>query len=187
MPAFKRIIILGNNGSGKSHFARELSGAIGLPLIHLDAHYWGADWTEPSAEEWREKQAALVAGERWIIDGNHCSTLELRYRVADAVVFLDYSRLTCLMGILRRHGKKRPDMPKGLQDRFDMEFFRFCRRMWAFPKTGRRTILGLHEKYPDTPFFPVGSRGALRNLLAEWVREHEPNLERNGAYHDEIV
>jgi len=34
---YNRIIIVGNNGSGKSFLSKELSVITGLPLIHLDA------------------------------------------------------------------------------------------------------------------------------------------------------
>ena len=35
-----RVLVDGLMGSGKSTFARALAARTGLPLIHLDVHYW---------------------------------------------------------------------------------------------------------------------------------------------------
>ncbi len=84
-----RVLVDGMMGSGKSTFARALAQETGLPLIHLDVHYWNPGWTRPSDDEWRERQRALLAGEAWIIDGNYNETLALRLERADTIIFLD--------------------------------------------------------------------------------------------------
>lgn len=161
-------MIVGNNGSGKSHLARELSAITGLPAIHLDAEYWRPGWGEPTREEWIARQEALVAREKWIIDGMHASTMEVRFAAADAVIFLDIGRPACLFGVLRRYGKKRPDMPHYLDERMDRAFWRFLVGLWRFPTARRPAILALHEKYPDIPLLIVRSRRGARRLLREW-------------------
>jgi adenylate kinase family enzyme len=50
--AYNRIIIVGNNGSGKSFLAKELSAITGLPLVHFDVEFWRPNWEEPPKEEW---------------------------------------------------------------------------------------------------------------------------------------
>ena len=107
----------------------------------------------------------LVAQERWIIDGNYNSTLELRFRAADAVVFLDIARITCMISALKRHGKKRSDLPQYLEEKVDAEFLQFCKWIWEFKKTGRQTIMRLHEKYPDKPFFKIAGRREMHRTL----------------------
>jgi ATP-dependent protease HslVU (ClpYQ) ATPase subunit len=37
----KRIAVIGAGGVGKTHLARTLDHILGLPMIHLDAHYYG--------------------------------------------------------------------------------------------------------------------------------------------------
>ena len=86
-----RVLVDGMMGSGKSTFARSLAARTGLPVIHLDVHYWKPGWVRPSDDEWRERQRALLAGEDWIIDGNYNETLALRLERAETVVFLDSS------------------------------------------------------------------------------------------------
>jgi adenylate kinase family enzyme len=84
-----RVHVDGMMGSGKSAFARALAARTGLPVIHLDLHYWKPGWVRPSDDEWRERQRTLLAGAVWIIDGNYNETLPLRLERADTVVFLD--------------------------------------------------------------------------------------------------
>src|SRR5689334_13741303 len=44
----RRVLVDGMMGSGKSTFARALAARTGLPLIHLDLHYWKPGWVRPS-------------------------------------------------------------------------------------------------------------------------------------------
>jgi adenylate kinase family enzyme len=104
-------------GSGKSTFSRALSAKTGLPVIHLDFHYWKPGWVKPSEEEWRKKQRNLLAGVAWIADGNDEKTLDLRLERADTVVLLDTPWWTCASRAFVR-GLRKPvgEMPEGCED-----------------------------------------------------------------------
>ena len=70
MSPMRRVVLLGRGGAGKSTFARRLSEITGIPAVELDKHFW-SDVLEPlGPQEWSARQAALVAGERWILDGD---------------------------------------------------------------------------------------------------------------------
>lgn len=120
---YNRIIIVGNNGSGKSYLSKHLSAIMDLPLIHLDVEFWRPNWEMPPKNEWIEKQKELVSKDKWIIDGNHTGTMDIRFKTSDLVVFLDINRFVCLAGVFTRNGKKRSDMPQYLQEKLDMDFF----------------------------------------------------------------
>ena len=47
----KRIAIIGPGGAGKSTLAHQIGAKLGLPVIHLDAHYWHEGWVETPKEE----------------------------------------------------------------------------------------------------------------------------------------
>jgi adenylate kinase family enzyme len=85
----RRVVVTGMAGSGKSTFSRALAVKTGLPVIHLDLHFWKPGWVAPSEDEWRENQRIMLAGEAWIADGNNQDTLGLRLERADTVVFLE--------------------------------------------------------------------------------------------------
>lgn len=165
------MIIVGNNGSGKSFLSEELSVITGLPLVHLDVEFWRPNWEKPSKEEWLKKQTKLISKEKWIIDGNHTDTMELRFETADIIIFLDINRFVCLAGVLKRLGKKRSDFPQYLEEKLDGGFFRLCKGLWRFSKTRKRTIIGLHKKYPDKTFFVIKGRRKMNKLLSQWRKE----------------
>jgi adenylate kinase family enzyme len=112
-----RVLVYGMMGSGKSTFARALAARTGLPVIHLDVHYWKPGWVRPSDGEWRERQGALLAGKAWIIDGNYNETLALRLERADTVVFLDTPWWLCACRAFVR-GLRKPvgEMPEGCEE-----------------------------------------------------------------------
>jgi adenylate kinase family enzyme len=162
---YNRIILVGSGGSGKSWLAKRLADITGYPMIHLDNEYWQPNWTPVPKEEWIEKQKGFIRGEKWIIDGNYNSSMELRFEAADLVIFLDINRFVCMWSAFRRHGKKRSDLPDYLDEKMNFEFIDFLKWIWTFPKTGRKKILGLHEKYPDKAFMIFKSRRMVKKFF----------------------
>ena len=114
----RRVLVVGMAGSGKSTFSRRLGAKTGLPVIHLDLHFWKPGWVAPSEDEWRDIQRALLSGDKWIVDGNYHETLELRLALADTVVFMDTPWFVCARRALLR-GVRRPvgfEAPQGCVD-----------------------------------------------------------------------
>lgn len=112
-PLGRRVIITGLPGSGKSTISLALAAETGLPVVHLDLHFWKPGWVAPSETEWREKQRGVLAGDEWIADGNYHETLDLRLESADTVVFLDMPWWLCTGRALLR-GLRMPDeLPEG--------------------------------------------------------------------------
>jgi adenylate kinase family enzyme len=113
----RRVLVTGLAGSGKSTFSRSLSERTGLPVIHLDLHFWKPGWVAPSGDEWREKQRLVLAGEAWIADGNYHETLDLRLERADTIVVLNTPWPLCAgRALLRGVGKSAGEMPPGCDD-----------------------------------------------------------------------
>ena len=141
----QRIAVIGSPGSGKSTLATTIAAATGLPLIHLDREYWQPGWVETDKDEWRVRNSALVAGERWVIDGNYGSSLAARLARADLVVWLDLPTLVCVKGVLSRliryRGSVRPDMREGCEERLDGAFLEFIAYIVAFRRRKRPGIV----------------------------------------------
>lgn len=141
----KKILVIGNSGSGKSTFARKLHQATGLPLLHLDLLWHLPDKTNISREEFDTRLEEILALKEWIIDGNYQRTLQQRIAACDTIFLLDYPVEVCLAGVAERIGKDRPDIP-WQETEFDPEF-----RQWIldFPNTQLPDIYRLLDQYQD--------------------------------------
>lgn len=107
---YNKVIVIGCPGAGKSTFSRKLHIATKIDLYHLDSIYWNSDCTHISREELIEKQKEILKNNRYIIDGNFKSTLELRIKEADVVFLFDLPTQICIEGARKRKGN-RPEMP----------------------------------------------------------------------------
>lgn len=118
---FKRVLVLGCPGSGKSHFARRLAEITDFPLFHLDLIWHRADRTTVSQQEFDTRLDRILEGTRWIIDGNFQRTLARRLERCEAAFLFDLNLVDCLAGVEDRIGQKRPDMP-WIENEFDPDF-----------------------------------------------------------------
>ena len=134
----ERIMIIGCSGSGKSRLALELKEKLGLPVVHLDQLWHKNGWQHISREDFDSRLAMAMNMDRWIIDGNYSRTIPQRLSQCDTIIYLDFERWECLLGVaervLRYRGKVRPDMADGCPERFDWEFIKF---VWNFNKNNR--------------------------------------------------
>lgn len=161
---YSKIIVLGNNGSGKSYFSRKLAEITGLPLFHLDLLYWQPNWTHPTREEWSKIQEKIVANDKWIIDGMHISTLEIRFKEADAIYFLDIDTSVCLEGIKQRELQERTDFPSYL-DKNQGDSENFIKGALEFEEKRKPRIIELHNKYPSKDFIVFKTREETNDYL----------------------
>ncbi|AEV39455.1 topology modulation protein [Pseudovibrio sp. FO-BEG1] len=126
----QRVMIVGCPGAGKTTVAKRLAAVTGLPLVHLDFHYWQSGWVRTESDVWAEKVETFAAQPRWIIDGNYGGTLEQRIACADTVIHLDFPTYICLYRVFRRMvaglGKRREaEFVEGCEERFDWKFLWF--------------------------------------------------------------
>lgn len=131
---FQRVVIIGSSGTGKSTFARRLGDATGLPVTHIDQLFWQAGWVQTPKPLYLERLSAVVAQERWIIEGVNASTLDLRLPRTDLLIWLERGRLGCLWRVARRvaasYGRVRPDLAPGCPEQLpDLEFLTY---IWTF-------------------------------------------------------
>ena len=110
----KRILIIGNAGSGKTTFAKKLSEKTGINLVHLDKMFWTGNWECVERNKFDEALQNELEKPEWIIDGNFNRTLTHRLKYCDTVFYFDIPTITCLWGVTKRviesYGKTRDDM-----------------------------------------------------------------------------
>ena len=162
----ERIIIIGCGGAGKSTLARQLGALTGLPVVHLDKLFWHPGWVESAKDEIDEKIMTAMEEPRWIIDGNYNRTLPKRLEFCDTVIYLDFSRFACLMGVAKRvltsYGTVRPDMAEGCPERFDLEFLQW---VWNFNKKHRERYYRLLNERDGIEKIVLKNRRAVKEFL----------------------
>ena len=164
----ERVIIIGCGGAGKSTLAQKMGQKTGLPVVHLDKLFWKPGWVESSKEEIDEKIRLEMEKTRWIMDGNYNRTLPLRVSRADTVIYLDFSRMACLLGVLKRvlttYGKVRPDMGEGCPERIDFEFLKW---VWNYNKNKRERNYRLLNEADHAETIVLKNRRAVKQFLAQ--------------------
>ena len=164
----ERIMIIGCGGAGKSTLARKLGEKLGLPVVHLDQLFWTPGWVNVSREEFDKRHREAIDKERWIIDGNFDRTMPERIKRCDTIIYLDFSRVACLLGVAKRilttHGKVRPDMGEGCPERFDWEFLQW---VWHFNKNKREKNYRLLNEAEGAETIVLKNRRAVKKFLEQ--------------------
>lgn len=122
-----KIVILGYSGSGKSTLARNLAKHYDLPALHLDQVQFLPNWQVRDTKEAQNIVLEFISQENWVIDGTYSHyVLNERLATADQIIFMNFSRITCLFRVFKRflkyHGTNRPDMTTGCNEKIDGEF-----------------------------------------------------------------
>jgi adenylate kinase family enzyme len=147
---FRKILVIGSGGAGKTTFAKRLCQIIEIEVIHLDALYWQAGWVETPKIEWKKRVEELLAKDAWLMDGNYSGTINLRIQACDAVIFLDIAPLTCLWRVFKRlmkyRNQRRPEMAEGCPERFSLEFISW---VWNYRNRIRPKLIKLLQENSD--------------------------------------
>jgi nicotinamide riboside kinase len=104
LETMKRVVIIGRGASGKSTLARRLGDVTGLPVTEVDKIFWQPGLVATPRDQWVVMQEKLVAGDRWIMEGDlgPYDAVEVRLRSADTIIFLDFSLVRCAWRAIRR-------------------------------------------------------------------------------------
>lgn len=161
----QRVMIVGSSGAGKSTLARHLGRALGLPVHHLDTHFWLPGWEERPRAEFRARQHSLVCGERWVIDGNYRSTMDIRLLRADTVIMIDVPRWQAIWRVVvrrwRYHGRARPDLTAGCPEKLDWAFIRW---IWSYPHGKRADIVRRVREHSQVRLLRLDGPAAVRRF-----------------------
>lgn len=99
----KRILLVGNCGTGKSRLAQKLATKLNLPLIELDYYFHLPGWKEIDFDQFKDKVTEFCELPAWVMVGTFRRTLAQRCEVADTIIFLDFPRWLSLWGIFQRY------------------------------------------------------------------------------------
>lgn len=178
-PPLRRVMVIGQPGSGKSTFARMLGGATGLPVVHIDRIHWVDGWIPREAAEKDRLCRAVHARELWIFEGGHSRTWPERLARADTLVWIDVALPLRVWRILRRvvvgYGRARPDMPEGCPERIDGGFFAFLAYVWRTRRSARTAIAAIFaDPPPHLALHRVSTPAESRALVARLAERARP-------------
>ena len=168
----KRVIIIGCGGAGKSTLARQLGALTGIPVIHLDKLFWKPGWVERTAEEFDPMLQEEMDKDTWIMDGNFNRTMPQRVQRCDTVIYMDFSRMACLLGVLKRvltnYGTVRPDMGEGCPERINFDFLKW---VWNYNKNMRQSNYRLLNEATHAETIVLKNRRSVRRFLRQVEEE----------------
>jgi adenylate kinase family enzyme len=170
----RRVIVGGTTGSGKTTLAGQIAAIIGAPHVELDALHWEPNWTEAPTDVFRERIAAALNGDRWVVDGNYSVARDLTWSRADLLVWLDYSIARIYWQLLRRTTRRvrtQEELWSGNRERFRAAFFsRESLFVWALQTHWKRRRIWppelAKERYAQLRFVHIRSTGELRALVS---------------------
>ena len=167
----ERVVIIGGNGSGKTTFAKVLAEKTGLPLVHLDSLYWKDNWESVDRNVFDARLEQELIKPRWILDGNMNRTLTHRLEYCDTVFYLDFSSLSCLLGVISRtikyYGKTRPDMGSNCPERFSPEFYK---QAFQYNSKFRKKYYGFIKEHPEIKWIVLKNRRQVRKYLNKYSK-----------------
>jgi adenylate kinase family enzyme len=88
----RRLLVAGNDASGKSTLCRQLSGILVLPYTEIDAVRFDAAWNDRVG--WIEQVADLAAGSTWITEWDFDAVRETLGSRAEVLIWIDLRRRT---------------------------------------------------------------------------------------------
>lgn len=125
------IAIIGYSGSGKSTLAAQLGRMYKCPVLYLDTIQFEANWKErDEASAVKMVKDFLDSNDNWVIDGNYTKFLrERRMEEAEMIIYMCFSRFTCLFQAYYRYrkykGKTRESMADDCDEKLDYEFIKW--------------------------------------------------------------
>lgn len=150
----QRVMIVGTSGVGKTTLAGHVAAATGLPVTHLDMLAWQAGWVRRPAAEFERELDAVLAGERWIVDGNYIKSLPERVGRADTLILIDLPLWQCLARVFRRwwrnRGQGRHDLPEGCIEPLPWTFLKW---VLSAPPRHQQVWREVAAAHPNLQFF----------------------------------
>jgi adenylate kinase family enzyme len=133
----------------------------------LDKFYWKPNWQKVESTEWHKIQNDLISRDRWIIDGNYTSTIDIRLEAADTVIFLKFNKFICLGRAVKRRffpsTDRSEELGGGNKERLTWNFLRW---IWIYP--AKETVLNL-KRYRDKKIIIFNNPKELEKFLDQLV------------------
>ena len=160
----QRIAIVGPGGAGKSTLARALGARTGLPVVHLDEHFWRPGWIETRREEWRLVQRPCSRA----TSGSPTATTAARSRngsrAPSSSCSSTFPAWRTIPRVVRRvYARNGPMQAPGCPDRLSIEFLLWIARYRR--RTRPKVFAGVTKYAPDARFETLRTPRAVASFL----------------------
>jgi adenylate kinase family enzyme len=146
---FQRIVIIGNSGSGKSYFAKQLAELMKTRVIHFDEHFWepgGFNKKRPS-DMVHEEIKLLSQEEKWIMEGVFGDLASTALGNATALIFLDKSWEECEAALMNRGSESSKQLDSIEAEKNFQELLVWAKAYWD--RENSRSQKGHQKLYSD--------------------------------------
>jgi adenylate kinase family enzyme len=166
----KKIIIIGNGGTGKSTLGTKLSKIMGIEVHHLDLLTFTEDGGHIGEAVFHTRLKEILSRDSWIVEGwSYQSTLSERFTAADTIIYLDYPIWVSYWGALKRniYSTFRRDRYTPVRSLWKKSGL-IARAMWKVHKIyepqARILLSTIENKY----YYHFKNRRQLRNKMQKW-------------------
>ncbi|ADL50826.1 topology modulation protein [Clostridium cellulovorans] len=148
-----KIIIIGCPGAGKSVLTKRINDFLHYPVLHLDKIYHTGGKSHITRDELVKRVSDFTSmHDKWVVDGNYISTLEMRVKLADTIIVLNIPSEICVANACKRaeenikQGINRDDMAEGFDHTVTEEFLNFIKNfeMDTLPR-----VKAILKNFPD--------------------------------------
>lgn len=143
---FKRILICGISGAGKTTLAKNLARKHGYKPLYLDQYFWIENWTQRPLDEFYSLLDQETEKEYWILEGALLRVVRRYVDRADLVIWLRPNRFVAIYRVLKRvflnYGKVREEFASGCYEKFD---FKFLKWIWHYPKDKNHELIKIFK------------------------------------------
>ena len=87
---YRRIVVIGTSGFGKSTLGVLLAERLEVPFVELDALHWEPDWQPAKMEDFRARVDAATCSDGWVVAGNYSRVRDIVWPRAQVLIWLDY-------------------------------------------------------------------------------------------------
>ncbi len=110
IPIGRRIHVVGNSCAGKSTLAAQLSAALDVPLVELDALNWEPGWVglnETNPEELERRISEATRGDGWVVAGSYMQfSQRIFWPRLETIVWLDLPMVPLIWRMLIRSWRR---------------------------------------------------------------------------------
>lgn len=114
---YKKILIIGASGRGKSTFAKKLSEKLSIPYYETDDFFWKTKYSEPNDKEQSIQDLAKIYDlDSWIVEGSTRHLMKGGLDKADVIFYFKFRNFLIQYFHIIKRAFKRGDNVKHLFD-----------------------------------------------------------------------